>query len=112
MGYDPNNSHLRTIFRSNVGGCDPLTFIQQNDPFLAGGEGSARGLREELELQRGRAEQMKNAYLENKQLINKLNYTIQYNQQSACNLLKNEAFNWQNKLDELKVSYIYIYIYS
>ena len=110
MSYDPNNSHVRTISRSNRGVCDDLTFIQQNDPFLAGGEGSARGLREELELQRGRAEQMKNAYLENKQFINKLHFTIQYNQQSACNLLKNEAFNWQNKLDELKVSYIYIYI--
>ena len=66
-------------------------------------------LREEVSLQRERAEQMKNAYLDAKQQIVILTHTMQDNQKVANSMLMKEVQVWQLKLTEIKV-HIYIYI--
>ena len=69
-------------------------------------------LHEEIELQRNRAEQMKTAYLDARQLIVKLTLTIELNIKTAQQLALNEAQSWQMKLKEMKVLNLYIVLLS
>ena len=66
-------------------------------------------LKEENRLQRDRAEQMKNAYLNAREQIGELTALIQLTKREANSLLENETLKWQLNLKEIKV-YIYIYI--